>query len=519
MNIVFFISDTYRYDNLSCYGPTKTKTPRLDTFAEQAHIFENAYLGSFPTVPNRLDIMSGRFSCIEYAWQRLPAEVLTGQEIMTASGITTQMIADTPHILKAGFNYCRGFCGWSWIRGQESDHWKTAPWEVSLPASPQKLRNPEGIKVHYRNTAWWQAEEDRFVARTVHKACEWLENNVADTTKRDGEQFFLYVDTFDPHEPWDAPQHYVDLYDPDYEGENPNYPVYGFWQEYMTERELQHIRAEYRAEATLVDHWFGVLLDKLDELGLRDDTVVIFTTDHGYLFGEHGIVGKSLIPEKKGLGMTFESTRMYNDIRRTPLFIRMPGQTETQRHCALVQSPDLMPTFLELAGLVTTETKKGQRQIQALQCGVFYTDQWEFKPERVHGHSLVPLLHGETDHHRDFVVCSSTLISHSPKIAKCAIITEDGWCLHYAGNYAADATRPEDSEGQGLGAADQLISLDITRAPTEPALFYLPDDPDEENDVLGENEALAREIHARYVAWLEELGTPEAHLAGRRKFR
>jgi arylsulfatase A-like enzyme len=506
MNIVFFMSDTYRYDNLSCYGPAVTQTPRLDAFAGQAHVFENAYLGSFPTVPNRLDIMSGRFSCIEYAWQRLPADVLTFQEIMSASGVVTQMIADTPHILGEGFNYCRGFDGWTWVRGQETDRWKTWPRDVALPAAPHKLRNPEGIKTHYRNTAWWGAEEDRFVARTVRSACRWLERN------RDQEQFFLYVDTFDPHEPWDAPQHYVDLYDPDYAGENPNYPVYGFWEEYLSRRELEHITAQYRAEATMVDHWFGVLLDKLDELGLAEDTVVVFTTDHGYLFGEHGIVGKSLIPEKKGVGMTFESTRMYNDIRRTPLLVRLPGQAEAQRHAALVQSPDLMPTFLELAGLVTTETQVGESEIQALQCGVFYTDRWEFDPDKVHGRSLVPLLHGETDHHRDVVVSSSTLISHSPQIAKCAIITEDGWCLHYAGDY------DDADEAQGLGAADQLISLEITRAPTEPALFYLPDDPEEQHDVLAENRALAREIHARYVAWLEALGTPEAHLAGRRAF-
>jgi len=505
MNVIFFMSDSYRYDNLSCYGPTETKTPELDAFAEKSYVFDNAYLGSFPTVPNRLDIMSGRFSCIEYAWQRLPAEVLTFQEVLSASGIVTQMIADTPHILAEGYNYCRGWDGWTWIRGQESDRWKTWPRDIDLPASPQKLRNPEGIKTHYRNTAWWESEEDRFVARTVREACNWLDQN------RDQEQFFLYVDTFDPHEPWDAPQHYVDMYDPDYAGENPNYPVYGFWEEYMTPRELEHIRAEYRAEATMVDHWFGVLLDKLDALGLTEDTVVVFTTDHGYLFGEHGIVGKSLIPETKEGGMSFESTRMYRDIRRTPLIIHMPGQDEGKHVGALIQSPDLMPTFLELAGLVSTEAQQGKSEIQALQCGVFYTNKWQFDPDRVHGRSLVPLLRGETDRHRDFAVSSSTLVSHSEKIAKCAIITEDGWCLHYAGAY-------DQESGQGLGEADKLINLNITRAPTEPALFYLPEDPEETENCLADNKVLAREIHERYVAWLTSLGTPEEHLVGRRPF-
>lgn len=511
MNVVFFISDTFRYDNLSCYGPTVTKTPRLDAFAATAHIFENAYLGSFPTVPNRLDIMSGRFSCIEYSWERLPADVLTFQEILTASGVTTQMIADTPHILSDGFNYSRGWGGWEWIRGQGTDRWKTHPLDVELPASETKLRNPERLKAYFRNTAWWKSEEDRFVARTVRTACDWLEEQAAFE-----KPFFLYIDTFDPHEPWDAPQPYVDLYDPDYEGENPTYPINGFWREFLTERELQHITAQYRAEVTMVDTWFGVLLDKLDALGMREDTVVIFTSDHGFLFGEHGIVGKSLVPEQKGLGMKFESTRMYNDMRRTPLLIRLPEQTEARRHDALVQSPDLMPTFLELCGLVSTETTEGRSEIQALHCGVFYTERWKFDPARVHGRSLVPLMNGETDRHRDLAVSSSTLVGHTPLVAKSSIVTEDGWCLHYAGSYPREAPG---WSGTGLGPADRLLMLDITRAPTAPALFYLPDDPGEEHDLVDANEALAREIHARYVAWLEELGTPEVHLAGRRQFR
>ncbi len=508
MNVVFFMSDSFRYDNLSCYGPTVTHTPRLDTFAADAHVFENAYLGSFPTVPNRLDIMSGRFSCIEYRWQQLPAEVLTFQEILGASGVTTQLIADTPHILGEGFNYSRGWSGWEWIRGQGGDRWKTHPRDVPLPASSRKLRNPDRIRAHYRNTAWWRSEEDRFVARTVRAACDWL------AEWEDSEDpFFLWIDTFDPHEPWDAPQHYVDLYDPGYTGENPNCPVNGPWREIMTERELRHITAEYRAEVTMVDTWFGVLLDKLDALGLSDDTVVIFTGDHGYLFGEHDMVGKSLTPEMNGGGAGFESIRMYDEIRRTPLLIRMPGQTQGQRHTALVQSPDLMPTFLELCGLVATEKTRGNSDIQALHCGVYYSERWEFDAARVHGRSLVPWLNGESNTHRDLAVSSSTLIAHTPKVAKAAIVTGDGWCLHYAGSY------PEEAPEMALGGAAKLLNLEITRAPTEPALFYLPDDPDEQRDVIDDNEALAQEIHARYVAWLQDHGTPEAHLAGRRSLR
>jgi arylsulfatase A-like enzyme len=511
LNVVFFMSDSYRHDNLSCYGPTESQTPRLDAFAAQAHIFDNAYLGSFPTLPNRLDLMSGRFACTEYGWQRLPAEVLTFQEILSAAGVTTQLIADTPHMMSEGFNYNRGWSGWEWIRGQGTDRWKTHPREVPLPASPHKIRDPARIKAHYRNTAWWTSEEDRFVARTVRTACDWLEG-------REGcdDPFFLWIDAFDPHEPWDAPRHYVDLYDPGYTGENPNYPVSGFWRETLTERELQHAIAEYRAEVTMVDTWFGVLLDKLDALGLSEETFILFTGDHGYLFGEHELIGKSLIRQTNGVSASYESVRMYDEIRRTPLLLRTPGQRTSQRQAALVQSPDLMPTFLELCGLAKTKATAGRSDIQALQCDVFYTQPWEFDPARIHGLSLGPLLTGARSRHRDLAVCSSTLIVHSPRVAKAAIVTEDGWCLHYAGSYPGESA----AQGHaGLGGAGQLLSLEIPQAPTEPALFYLPDDPDEQHDLIGANGGLAREIHARYVAWLEELGTPEAHLAGRRSLR
>ena len=118
MNVILVMSDTFRCDNLSCYGPTTVKTPRLDQFAQQSCVFTNAYLGSFPTIPNRLDIMSGRFSFIDRDWCPLPAETVTVQQILSASGVTTQLICDNPHLIEMGFNYERGYDGWEWIRGQ-----------------------------------------------------------------------------------------------------------------------------------------------------------------------------------------------------------------------------------------------------------------------------------------------------------------------------------------------------------------------------------------------------------------
>jgi len=507
MNVILVIADSYRHDNLSCYGSTQVKTPRLNEFTQESFVFNNAYLGSFPTVPARLDLMSGRFSFIDREWSPLPGNLVPLQQILSASGVVAYLIGDNPHLFEMGFNYCRGYNGFEWIRGQETDLWKTSPKEMDLP-NGKKVRSRDFIMQNYaRNTAWWRCEEDRFVARSIKAACQWLEEN------QDQDQFFLHLDLFDPHEPWDAPQKYVDLYDPNYTGEEVIYPHYDFWRNFLSEEELNHIRALYMAEATMVDHWFGVLLDKIEELGLTEDTAVIFVSDHGYLFGEHDLTGKSLMPEMEGGAFSYEAIRMYDEIRRVPLLIRLPGQTQGQRIEALVQSPvDLMPTILDMAGLMTSELVGGVSRSQVLQCGMFTAEAWEFNPENLHGKSLMPLLRGETDTLRDMVVCSNTLIHHSPILAKCAIVTNDGWCLHYAGKY-------DQLTKTGKMYTNILVEPEQALIPTEPALFYLPNDPQEEYDVICENEGLARNIHESYVNWLAEAGMPEEHLAGRRKLR
>jgi hypothetical protein len=351
--------------------------------------------------------------------------------------------------------------------------------------------------------AWWRSEEDCFAPRTIRAASDWLEEN------QDQEKFFLYVDLFDPHEPWDAPQKYLDLYEQEYHGAEVFYPHYNFWRDFMTEEELHHIRHLYMAEATMVDHWFGVLVDKVDALGLTEDTAIVFVTDHGYLFGEHDLTGKSLMPEKERGAFSYEAIRMYNEIRHIPLMIRLPNQTRGRRLKAMAQAPDLMPTILEMAGLVATESVKGEAKTQALQCGMFFTEEWSLRPETLHGRSLMPLMRGETERVRDLAVCSNTLIHHTPILAKSAIVTEDGWCLHYAGHY-------QEVEQGGAMYTNKLIDLEKARISTAPALYRLTDDPKESRDLIEENEGLAREIHDRYVAWLAEVGTPPEHLAGRR---
>jgi len=360
----------------------------LDKFARKSAIFDNAYAASFPTVPHRMDLATGRFTFPYREWEPLPQDEVVVSEILGQHNYTTMLICDTPHILKDGYNFDRGFTGWEWIRGQVTDRFQTDPAEVSLPCSPEKLRHLEVLKLHLRNIAHRQGEKDCFVAQTMSKAAQWLERNY----KQD--KFFLWVDTFDPHEPWDPPRYYVDMYDPNYKGEEVTYPKYGKCG-FLTAEEIKHMRALYAGEVTLVDRWIGFLLEEIERLGLFDNTAVIFTSDHGFYFGEHNLVGKATITDH-----IFEYVSLYEEIARIPLLVYLPKLRKSSRYSALVQPPDITAAVLDLAGVKDLGL--------------------------VQGKSLVPIIEGKKDKLRDISVTSPSLVHGTWGIPR-VTVRKDDW--------------------------------------------------------------------------------------------
>ena len=463
MNFCIIVSDTFRRDHLGCYGNPWISTPHLDRFAERAIVFDRAYAASFPTVPNRRDLFTGRYTFTYSQWAPLPPDEVVLAQTLSEAGYASMMILDTPHITENGYYFDRGFTGWEWIRGQETDRWQTAPAYPRLPCVKTKLRSPERIvPVHQRNTHWRRYEEDTFVARTMTAACQWLERNY-----RQHERFFLYVDTFDPHEPWDAPPWYLERYDePHYTGANVTYPVYGP-TDYLTAAELKHCRALYAAELTLVDRWVGRLLEKIEDMGLLDDTMVIFTTDHGFYHGEHGLIGKShIMPDES------RYVPLYEEVAHIPLIVHIPGATPG-REAAFVQPTDLMPTLLDLAGAPI--------------------------PERVQGLSLAPLLRGEAVQARDKVITSPTIIHRGA--GGCRItVTTDAWSYVCA---------PRASE-EGVvvdRAVDGHAKRERTGLVVQSELYDLAADPTQQRDVIGEHPEVASHLRAEGVAFLESVGT------------
>lgn len=472
MNFIIVISDTLRRDFLGCYGNDLISTPNIDRFAEKCLVFDHAYSGSFPTVPHRRDVMTGRFTFTYTGWAPMTREEPVLAEILSRAGYASMMILDCPHIVENGYYFDKGFDGWEWIRGQESDRWKTAPFETHSPCDESKIRGSRGLNNHHRrNVAHWRHEEDHFVARTMHTACLWLEENY----KR---PFFLYVDTFDPHEPWDAPQWYIDMYDPGYKGEVVDYPQYSE-VDFLTPEELKHCRALYAAEVTLVDRWVGRLFQKIEDLGLLDDTILVFTADHGFLLGEHNIIGKAII-KYADEGRLFSHVPLYSEISRVPWLVSAPGITPGRSN-AIVQAPDIMATFLDYAAAAP--------------------------PDGMNGLSFREVVEGKKKEHRQYAV-SSPAIQGGGKGNAQPVVTDGRWAHHLTGKPIG--TEEIDRAVDGLEKKRHERKYE--------ALFFdRQEDPAETNNLLDTQRDKTEEFRQQFVQLLADWNTKDEYIEPWRK--
>ncbi|WP_182199775.1 sulfatase [Paraliobacillus salinarum] len=347
MNVICLLSDTFRRDHLTFYNTFKHefKLPNLQRFAEMSIIFDNAYIGSYPCMPARQDLWTGRLNFLRRGWSPLEYKEQDLINRLKEHGKKTMLVTDHYHLWQAGAgNYHYSFDGMEFIRGQENDNWITdTDVEIRWPASKEKLsRNWEK---YARNTAHFSKEEDYFTPKVFQRSIDWLENN------QSLEDFFLMIDLFDPHEPFDPPEPYNRMFNPDYTGEEIIWPSYGKADRY-TKEEVKHIHALYKGHLALIDKWFGKMLDKLEALGRMEDTVFIMTSDHGFLFGEHNWVGK-------------HSQTLYNHITHTPIIIYHP-KAESHRVNDLVQMADLHPTILDALDVPIPEDIHGRSLLPAV---------------------------------------------------------------------------------------------------------------------------------------------------------
>lgn len=346
-SIILIVTDTFRYDNLARRAQRVVHTPELDRFsAERATAIERFYTGSFPTIPHRTDLAASIVGWPHYGWQEIdksgPNHIgrLLGQ-----AGYATQLICDCPHLFNARFQH--GFEAAYQTRGQEGDRpllHLNDPMQPIMPEGKTRqqpmYRGHPLVDVHRWTNRYYASEADGFYAKSASTAMRWLEENSAD-----GAPFFLWVDFFDPHEPWDAPEYMVRRYDPDYNGAPMIHPNYGRSSAYTPE-ELHNLWAHYAAEAELVDRWIGRLLQKIDDLRLWDDSIVAITSDHGFSIGEHARSGKSNIDK--------EDERywpIYPEVGRVPFLVAGGAVPAGQSLDLIAQPVDILPTLCDLAGV------------------------------------------------------------------------------------------------------------------------------------------------------------------------
>ena len=459
-NVILIINDSFRRDHLGCYGNPWIHTPNLDRFARRAAIFERYYAASYPTVPNRWDMCTGRYGFPFRGWQPLDPGDVTLAQVLARHGVHTQMIWDTPMLGMHDYNYSRGFQGVCFVHGQKGDPWITDPsLPIRMPAQPHKIKSPRSLESYLRNHYGRRYEREYCVARTMSAAMDWLETNHRHPS------FFLYVDMWDPHEPFDCPWYDVARYAaPDYDGDQMMYPQYGR-PTYMTAQERQNARARYAGNVTLVDRWVGAFLDLVERLGLFQDTLILWTTDHGHLFGEHDLHGKP----------GAELGRLYEVTTRIPLLVYHPaGLGVGQRVRGIVQPPDLLPSILEFLGISV--------------------------PPGVQGTSFWPLVtRAKEAIHRYAFTSRFPPTAGDPTYAPVEGATFDGWA---GSDRIVEPSTVTDGEWAYICAPQGLRS----------ELYHLPSDPHQERNVIDQHPQVAEQMYGAWIAFLEEHGAPGARI-------
>jgi arylsulfatase A-like enzyme len=380
-NVCVVLLDSLNRHMLGAYGGNEFATPNLDRFArDHATRFTNHVTGSLPCMPARHDILVGALDFLWKPWGSIELWEQPITRVLSAAGITTMLVTDHPHLFETGGeNYHVDFDGWDYVRGHEGDQWRTYadPSWLGTPTLParsagwfyEQVYGVDAIHRGYdRSRTFFCSEEDFPGPRTMTEAARFLREA---TPHHD--RWFLFVDEFDPHEPFDTPAPWLGRYDDDPWADDlliwPPYAEGAISRGQLTEREGRHIRANYGSKLSMIDDWFGRLLDEFDAANLWEDTVLIVCTDHGHYLGEirggNDIWGKPGVPQYEPLG-------------HMPLMISWPGTAGGGTCDALTTSVDLFATIADVFDATVAHP--------------------------THGCSLAPLLTGAATSVRDWAV-------------------------------------------------------------------------------------------------------------------
>ncbi|WP_409343839.1 sulfatase [Paenibacillus sp. MBLB4367] len=431
-NILLITSDQQHWNTIGAFQP-ELSTPNLDRLVREGTTFTRAYCPNPTCTPSRSSIITGQYPSQHGAWTlgtKLLEDRHTVGEDLQAGGYRTALIG------KAHFQQLQGTEEYPSLESypylKDHEFWRTFNGPFYGFEHIELTRNHTNeflVGQHYVN--WLEDKgcanwRDYFTAPTGtmdpnHKFSwdipeeyhydTWIAertNALLEQFKSSDEPFFLWSSFFDPHPPYLASAPWDTMYDPDkltipsvtpgeHDKNPPHFgmtqlenPDFSAWKEsgnsihgyhsHITQYpgdDAKKLVAVYYGMISLMDKYIGKILDKLDELGLADNTIVVFTTDHGHFFGQHGL-------QHKG-GFHYE------DLIRLPFLVRYPGQVPAGETSSAIQSlVDLAPTFLSFAGLPVPRTMTGVDQ-----SGV-----WLGKQSEARDHALVEFRHEPTTIHQ-----------------------------------------------------------------------------------------------------------------------
>ena len=427
-NILLITSDQQHWNTLGRANPD-IHTPNLDRLAEGGTTFTRAYVPNPTCTPTRASIITGQYPSQHGAYSlgtKLMEDVHTVGEDFTAAGYRTALVG------KAHFQPLREVDGYTSLESypimQDLDFWRDfngpfygfehvelarnhadeahvgqhyAIWmeENGCDNWRDYFRPPTGNNPNQRHK--WLIPEEYHYDKWIAERTNALIDQYADAD----ESFFLWSSFFDPHPPYLVPEPWDTMYDPadmtvpeitpgEHDKNPPHFamtqeskPDFSDWREsgqgihgmsshlYSRDDMAQNI-ATYYAMITLMDKYIGVILDKLEERGLADNTLVVFTTDHGHFFGQHGLSAKGPFH--------------YEDLVKAPFIVRHPARVPANvENDALQTLVDLAPTFLSACGIDTP----------GCMTGVDQTDVWSGASESARDHVIVENRHEPTTIH------------------------------------------------------------------------------------------------------------------------
>jgi len=401
-NILLITSDQHHFSCMGYNNPA-VKTPNLDRLAKRGMIFDRAYCPNPTCTPTRASIITGTYPSQHGAYSlgtKLCEDVHVVGDDFTAAGYRTGLVG------KAHFQPLRGNDEFPSLEAypilQDLDFWRRFKDRFYGFEDVDLARNHTDEAHVGQHYALWMEEKglanwrDYFSKPTGNAGSQkhvwaipeayhydaWISertNARLAEYKQRGENFFLWSSYFDPHPSYLVPEPWAGMYDPEKieiphvtEGEHeknpphfqmtqqekPDFSVYqekdgngchGFGSHLKKQQTLARDIAVYYGMISMMDHYIGKTLDKLDELGLTEDTLVVFTTDHGHFFGQHGLCAKGAFH--------------YEDMIKIPFIASLPGVIpQGVRTDALLSLVDIAPTFLDVAGTDIPRVMTGRSQ-------------------------------------------------------------------------------------------------------------------------------------------------------------